>query len=218
MDVVHEDEDDNDNPEDDEEEIDTDAPLRVIDGAALVATATAPMSGSLMMLAGYNNNNPNDSNSSLSSTDDDEDDDHRHRHHQHHMGNNSNREQLVTLQREAPPRAMRRVMMMMEQQQQQQRPSSGGGGGDSISTNSQRAPSSNYSGDWFFGDLHLDENGNPIRQNNSSEHLSALRFMHKSGEDDNGELLYCSASFASSYNSWFFHSHNIIVLLSSLLL
>jgi len=100
--------------------------------------------------SGTQNPNSYESSSSLSEDDDD-------------GGNN---EQLVTLQQEAPPK-MRRMHGLQRMSSQ---------GADSNSSNSQRAPSSqNSSRDWgwFFGDLHLDENGNPIPQNSE-----------KGGKDD----------------------------------
>lgn len=81
-------------------------------------------------------------------------------------------EQLVTLQTEAPPK-MRRMGGLQRMSSQ---------GADSNSSNSQRAPSSqNSSRDWgwFFGDLHLDENGNPILPNIDDKKIKS---------DENGEL------------------------------
>ena len=84
------------------------------------------------------------------------------------------REHLVTLQQEAPPKIRRMGGGGLQRM-------NSSGGGDSVSTNSQRAHSNN-SGDWFFGDLHLDENGNPIRQ--SSEQLK-----DNIKSSDNGESI-----------------------------
>jgi len=99
------------------------------------------------------------SSSSLSEDDEDDGDHLQFQQQQPH----SNSEHLVTLQEGAP---LRNTMRRMARSSLR-RMSSQGDGSHSSSTNSQRALSSqNSSRDWgwFFGDLHLDENGNPIPQ------------------------------------------------------
>ena len=117
------------------------APLRLIDG-------TPP---------------PQHYHSSSSLSEDDEDDDGDNNDHHQFQQQHSNSEHLVTLQEGAP---LRNTMRRMARSSLR-RMSSDGQGSHSSSTNSQRALSSqNSSRDWgwFFGDLHLDENGNPIPQ------------------------------------------------------
>jgi len=152
------------------EEDEPEAPLRIIEHGTLSAQGPGGeyhSSSSLSTDVGDDGDDDGDNN------------DHHHHHHQH-----DGDEQLVTLQEEAPPK-MRRMGGLQRMSSQ---------GADSNSSNSQRAPSSqNSSRDWgwFFGDLHLDENGNPIRQNSEKD--------QKIKSDENGAfefdillfLLFC---------------------------